>query len=51
MNINANELELKILNPFNTWKNKQNYFNFLMLGVDKKSQIFYYHTLKSQEIF
>ena len=43
MYISPNELEHKILNPFNT----QNFFKFLMLGVDKNAYIFYYQTLKS----
>ena len=43
MYICPNELEHKILNPFNS----QNFFKCSMLGVDKNSYIFYYQTLKS----
>ena len=43
MYISPNELEHKILNPFNS----QNFFKCSMLGVDKNSYIFYYQTLNS----
>ena len=51
MYINANKLEPEILNPFKLENFKQKYFNFLMLAVNKKLQIFRYQTLKSQDIY
>ena len=45
MRINANELDLKLWSHSILKNLKQKYFDFLMLGVNKKSQILRYPLL------